>query len=87
MQPPRPLAPGPLACPLNRKLNAMTTKLLARVAAIARPNVAEQEAKRNARFGRLNVAPTFEFHGILARAEAHGDVRAEFARRIAAGAK
>lgn len=57
-----------------------------RIARIVSPNVVELEAKRNARFGRLNVAPHFDLIASIAASDRRGDIRAEFARRIAAGA-
>ena len=56
-----------------------------RIDRIVRPNEAELEAKRNARFGRLNVAPAFDLTAQVRLSEARGDLRVEFARRIAAG--
>lgn len=64
----------------------MTTQLLARINRIVRPPVAELEAKRNAKFGRLNITPAFDLDAHIRRVDRVGDVRAEFARRVAAGA-
>lgn len=69
------------------KAEAPSTRALqARISNIVRPPVAELEAKRNARFGRLNVAPSFRLTSHICASEMRGDVRQEFARRIAAGA-
>jgi len=66
--------------------NFRKSKLQERVDSIARPNEAELEAKRNARFGRLNVVPAFDLISQVRQSEARGDLRVEFARRVAAGA-
>lgn len=61
----------------------MTNILAQRIARIASPPVVELALRRNAKFGRLNVAPSFDLVGHIKRAETRGDVRAEFARRAA----
>jgi hypothetical protein len=60
----------------------MTPTLSHRIARIASPPVIELAARRNAKFGRLNVASAFDLVGHVRRSEARGDVRAEFARRV-----
>jgi len=57
----------------------------ARIAQIISPNVVEVQAKRNARFGRLNVAAAFDISAHVRDVDFRGDVRREFARRIAIG--
>jgi len=58
------------------------TPLQQRIARIVNPPLDELAAKRNAKFGRLNVAPSFDLVAHVRRTEQRGDVRAEFARRI-----
>lgn len=64
----------------------MNKQLAARIARIVNPPTFEIEAKRNARFGRLNIARGYDVEAHIAVIEKRGDVRQEFARRLAAGA-
>lgn len=61
----------------------MTRTLAQRIARIASPNVVEFELKRRAKFGQLNVLPSFDLVAHVQRTEARGDIRQEFARRAA----
>jgi hypothetical protein len=53
-----------------------------RIARIASPPVIELAARRNAKFGRLNVAAAFDLQAHVRRTEQRSDIRAEFARRV-----
>jgi hypothetical protein len=59
------------------------TRLEQRIARIVSPPTEELTARRNAKFGRLNITPSFDLVRHVAASEARGDVRREFARRIA----
>lgn len=52
-----------------------------RIARIASPPHDELAAKRAAKFGRLNIANSFDLVAHVKRTEQRGDIRAEFARR------
>lgn len=60
-------------------------KLNERIARIASPPVDELALKRAAKFGRLNVVPSFDLTAHVARSEARADVRARFAALVAGG--
>lgn len=60
----------------------MTPILKARIEKIASPNVVELAAKRQARFGKLNLSHTFDLCAAIAASERRGDIRTEFARRL-----
>lgn len=65
----------------------MSKLLAARIARIVAPNAAEIQLKRNARFGKLNVALAFDISGHVQGVDRRSDVRQEFARRVAMGAQ
>lgn len=61
----------------------MTKTLKNRIARIVSPNVVEFDLKRRAKFGQLNVAPTFDLVAHIHATETKGDIRAQFARMAA----
>lgn len=54
-----------------------------RIARIVAPNVVELDLKRRAKFGKLNVVPSFDLTAHIHEAERRSDIRSEFARRAA----
>ena len=64
----------------------MTSQLKSRISRfVSGSNVVELDLKRNAKFGRLNVSPSFDLVRHIQASEARGDIRREFGRRVARG--
>jgi len=61
----------------------MNPTLKSRIARIVSPNVVEFDLKRRAKFGKLNIAPSFDLVAHIRAAETKGDIRAQFARMAA----
>ena len=62
----------------------MNPTLKSRIARIVSPNVVEFDLKRRAKFGKLNIAPTFDLVAHLSASEDRGDIRKQFARMASA---
>lgn len=57
----------------------MTPQLKSRINQIVAPNVFELAAKRNAKFGKLNLASGFDLVAQIRQSEQRGDIRRRFA--------